>query len=85
MQDSEAFAEALRSDTSYSASLSRSMSLMLEEFYRTLQATQFSAITGKGLPQFGRWLFVWATEDQQPQTLKHSSCSTASGQSNGHM
>eukprot|EP00667_Euglena_gracilis_P019346 EG_transcript_20717 len=51
MQDSEAFAEALRSDTSYSASLSRSMSLMLEEFYRTLQATQFSAITGKGLPE----------------------------------
>jgi len=51
MQDSDTFAEALQADASYSASLARSMSLMLEEFYRTLQAAQVSAVTGKGLPE----------------------------------
>eukprot|EP00906_Rhabdomonas_costata_P031704 RCo044747 len=49
MTDCDAFAEALTADSSYSASLNRSLSLMLGEFYQTLQCVKLSAATGAGL------------------------------------
>lgn len=52
MQDFEAFHEALRADTTYAASLSRSMSLVLERFYMNLRAVGVSAITGEGMDDF---------------------------------
>ena len=52
MGDFEAFHEALESDGSYQASLSRSMCLVLEEFYSGLKHVGVSAVTGEGLDGF---------------------------------
>jgi GTPase SAR1 family protein len=52
MTDFDAFSAALDSDGSYSASLSRSLSLVLEEFYENLQAVGVSAVTGEGIKDF---------------------------------
>jgi GPN-loop GTPase len=52
MADFEAFAAALDADASYSATLSRSMALALEEFYRNLRAVGVSALTGQGMEDF---------------------------------
>jgi GTPase SAR1 family protein len=51
MQDFEEFQAALRSNTTYMASLTRSMSLVLEEFYKTLKCVGVSAVTGQGMPE----------------------------------
>jgi GPN-loop GTPase len=52
MTDFDAFSAALDADGSYSASLSRSLSLVLEEFYENLQAVGVSAVTGEGVEDF---------------------------------
>ena len=52
MTDFEAFSAALDADSSYSASLSRSLSLVLEEFYENLHAVGVSAVTGEGMEEF---------------------------------
>jgi putative protein kinase ArgK-like GTPase of G3E family len=52
MTDFDAFSAALDADGSYSASLSRSLSLVLEEFYENLQAVGVSAVTGEGIQDF---------------------------------
>eukprot|EP00920_Eleutheroschizon_duboscqi_P019310 GHVT01045820.1.p1 GENE.GHVT01045820.1~~GHVT01045820.1.p1 ORF type:complete len:261 (+),score=38.82 GHVT01045820.1:59-841(+) len=49
MQDFDAFREALKSETSYMASLSQSFALTMEEFYRGIQTVGVSAATGRGL------------------------------------
>nr|CAB3250613.1 GPN-loop GTPase 1 [Phallusia mammillata] len=46
--DFTAFQDALNADTSYMSNLSRSMSLVLDEFYNTLKLVGFSAVTGAG-------------------------------------
>jgi GPN-loop GTPase len=48
MTDFNAFDEALTKCDNYLASLSRSMSLVLEEFYQQVPSTGVSAVTGKG-------------------------------------
>jgi len=48
MQDYDSFLQAVQNEQSYSASLSSSMCLVLEEFYRHLQTCGVSAITGEG-------------------------------------
>lgn len=52
MTDYDAFSAALDSDASYAATLSRSLSLVLEEFYQNLQAVGVSAVTGQGMDEF---------------------------------
>ena len=52
MSDFTKYGEALRGETSYISSLSRSMSLVMEEFYGTLRTTAVSAATGEGFDDF---------------------------------
>jgi len=49
MADYEAFNDAVSSQTSYISGLTQSMSLVLDEFYSTLQSVGLSAITGQGV------------------------------------
>lgn len=52
MTDFEKIGEALNRDTSYVASLAKSMSLAMEEFYSTLRTVGVSAVTGQGCSDF---------------------------------
>eukprot|EP00747_Dinoflagellata_sp_TGD_P167105 gnl/TRDRNA2_/TRDRNA2_190983_c0_seq1.p1 gnl/TRDRNA2_/TRDRNA2_190983_c0~~gnl/TRDRNA2_/TRDRNA2_190983_c0_seq1.p1 ORF type:complete len:382 (-),score=97.63 gnl/TRDRNA2_/TRDRNA2_190983_c0_seq1:52-1197(-) len=52
MQDFEKVGEALSKETSYVASLSRSMSLAMEEFYSNLRSVGVSAVSGQGCADF---------------------------------
>lgn len=52
MADFENFHQALDSEQSYAATLSRSMSLVLEQFYQNMRAVGVSAVTGEGMDDF---------------------------------
>jgi GTPase SAR1 family protein len=52
MSDFEAFQDALAADSSYMSSLTRSMSLVLDQFYSSLRAVGVSAMTGAGMDEF---------------------------------
>lgn len=52
MTDYDAFSAALDADASYAATLSRSLSLVLEEFYENLHSVGVSAMTGEGIDDF---------------------------------
>jgi len=56
MQDFEKVGEALSKETTYVASLAKSMSLAMEEFYKNLRSVGVSAVTGQGCAEFERAL-----------------------------
>jgi hypothetical protein len=52
VKDFDLFQAALQSDESYMSTLTRSMSLMLDEFYRNLRCVGVSAVSGAGMDAF---------------------------------
>jgi len=62
MQDFEKLGLALSKETSYVASLAKSMSLAMEEFYRNLRTVGVSAVTGQGCADFERAVLAAADE-----------------------
>ncbi|XP_008070939.1 GPN-loop GTPase 1 isoform X1 [Carlito syrichta] len=96
MQDFEAFQDTLNQETSYVSNLTRSMSLVLDEFYSTLRVVGVSAVVGTGLEElfvqvtsaaeeYERhivWIWIHQTREYRPEyeRLKKSLASAQSQQ-----
>lgn len=52
MEDFEVFHAALDADQSYTSTLTRSLSLVLDEFYKNLRSVGVSAVSGTGMNEF---------------------------------
>lgn len=52
MEDFDAFQAAIENDKSYTSDLSRSLCLVLDEFYQNLRSVGVSAVTGAGMDDF---------------------------------
>uniref|UniRef100_A0A7C8ZAP3 GPN-loop GTPase n=1 Tax=Opuntia streptacantha TaxID=393608 RepID=A0A7C8ZAP3_OPUST len=52
MEDFEVFSAALDADQSYTSTLTRSLSLVLDEFYKNLRSVGVSAVSGAGMNEF---------------------------------
>ncbi|RWS08518.1 GPN-loop GTPase 1-like isoform X2 [Dinothrombium tinctorium] len=73
MKDFDAFQAALESDPSYSSNLARSMSLVLDNFYKNLNVVGFSAVNGDGVNEFFDAIEKCANEyekDYRPEYLR---------------
>ncbi|CAI9302507.1 unnamed protein product [Lactuca saligna] len=68
MEDFEVFHAALDSDHSYPSTLTRSLSLALEEFYKNLKAVGVSAVTGAGMDAFFK--AIQSSADEYMETYK---------------
>ncbi|KAK3018603.1 hypothetical protein RJ639_004935 [Escallonia herrerae] len=68
MEDFEIFNAALDSDQSYPSTLTRSLSLVLEEFYKNLRAVGVSAVSGAGMDAFFK--AIEASAEEYMETYK---------------
>ncbi|KAH9318575.1 hypothetical protein KI387_020344 [Taxus chinensis] len=68
MEDFEAFQAAIENDKSYTSTLSRSLCLVLDEFYQNLRSVGVSAVTGAGMEDF--FAAVESSADEYMETYR---------------
>ncbi|KAK4728778.1 hypothetical protein R3W88_021766 [Solanum pinnatisectum] len=68
MKDFEVFHAALDADNTYTSTLTRSLSLALEEFYKNLRSVGVSAVSGAGMDAFFK--AIEASAEEYMETYK---------------
>ncbi|KAG8647546.1 GPN-loop GTPase QQT2 isoform X2 [Manihot esculenta] len=68
MEDFEAFQAAVSSDHSYTSTLTASLSLVLDEFYKNLKSIGVSAVSGAGMDAFFK--AIEASAEEYMETYK---------------
>jgi len=69
MEDFEAFQAAVSSDQSYTSTLTESLSLVLDEFYKNLRSVGVSAVSGAGMEAF--FNAIEASAEEYMETYKY--------------